>query len=119
MANFPLLKTGAVAQYGSDRTARFSTQVFRFLDGSEQRFPAYAAALHRWAIRLELLDESELSALGDFFVSAGGRAGNFSFTDPWDGAVYSSCRFDVDELDLGFGDFARGQAVVTISEVRG
>ncbi|MBZ5603328.1 MAG: DUF2460 domain-containing protein [Acidobacteriia bacterium] len=115
---FPALKTGAVAQYGSDRTPGFSTQVFRFVDGSEQRFPAYGAALHRWAIRLELLDESELSALGDFFVSVGGRAGSFAFTDPWDGTVYAACRFDADELALGFGDVARGSSVVTISEIR-
>ena len=118
MASFPSLKTGAVAQYGSDRVVPFSTQVFRFVDGSEQRFPAYPAALHRWVIRLELLDEAELSALGDFFVSVGGRAGSFAFTDPWDGTVYGSCRFDADELGLGFGDFARGSGVVTVSEVR-
>ncbi len=116
--NFPLLKTGAVAQYGSDRTPAFSTQVFRFVDGSEQRFPAFGTALHRWVIRLELLDESELTAIADLFVTVGGRAGTFSFTDPFDGTVYASCRFDEDELAPGFGDVARGESVVTISEIR-
>jgi len=119
MANFPALKTGAVAQYPSDRSQNFSTQVFRFVDGSEQRFPAYAASLRRWVIRLDLLDESELTALQDFFVSEGGRAGMFSFTDPFDSTVYASCSFDADELDLTFGGPQAGQATVTIREVSG
>ena len=118
MASFPLLKTGAVTQYGSDRVGAFSTQVFRFVDGSEQRFPAYGTALHRWVIRVELLDEGELTEISDLFLSVGGRAGTFSFTDPWDGTVYASCRFDSDLLDSGFADFARGRSVVGISEVR-
>ena len=64
MANFPALKTGAVAQYPSDRTRRYSTQVLRFLDGSEQRFAGFGAPLKRWLIRLELLDDTELAGFG-------------------------------------------------------
>jgi phage-related protein len=119
MANFPALKTGAFAQYPSDRTQNFSTQVYRFLDGSEQRFPAYGAALRRWVIRLDLLDEAELTALQDFFVSEGGRAGAFSFTDPFDSTVYENCSFAADELDLTFGGFAEGKTTVTIRQVSG
>jgi phage-related protein len=119
MANFPALKTGAVAQYPSDRAQNFSTQVYRFLDGSEQRFPAYGASLRRWVIRLELLDESELTALQEFFVSEGGRAGVFSFTDPFDSTVYSNCSFDADELDLSFSGVADGRTSVLIKENRG
>lgn len=115
---FPFLKTGAVAQYGSDRTPEFSTQVYRFVDGSEQRFTAFAAALHRWVVRLELLDEGELAAFEAFFESAGGRAQTFSFTDPWDGTVYPACRFDADEIGLGFADLAGGQTSLSFSEVR-
>jgi phage-related protein len=118
MANFPALKTGAVAQYGSDRSRMFSTQVLRFLDGSEQRFPGYGTALMQWAIRLELLDESELANLEQFFEDEGGRAGTFSFTDPWDGTVYASCSFGSDELALGFDDVARGKTQVTVKENR-
>jgi hypothetical protein len=65
--SFPALRSGAVAQYGSDRTRRFSTGVFRFIDGSEQRFPAYASSLKKWTIRLQLLSESELVQLEQFF----------------------------------------------------
>ncbi len=119
MANFPVLKTGAVAQYPSDRQQNFSTQVFRFLDGSEQRFPSYGTSLRQWVIRLDLLDESELTSLRDFFVNEAGRAGVFSFTDPFDSTVYANCSFDSDELDLTFGGVQDGSATVVIKENRG
>ena len=116
MATFPMLKTGAVAQYGSERSRQFSTTVLRFLDGSEQRFPGYGTALLQWVIRLDLLDESELENLEQFFESEGGRAGNFSFTDPWDGTVYPSCSFASDDLVLQFQEVARGKTQITVKE---
>jgi phage-related protein len=118
MANFPALKTGVVAQYGSDRSRQFSTQVLRFVDGSEQRFPGYGTPLLRWVIRLELLDESELESLELFFENEGGRAGSFSFTDPWDGTVYANCSFDGDDLALEFQGVARGKTQVVVKENR-
>src|SRR5262249_1379009 len=105
--NFPSLKTGAVAQYGSDRTSSFSTQVYRFVDGSEQRFPS-AMKLRRWVIRLSLLDETELSAIEELFSEE-----TFAFTDPFDGTSCTA-RFDSTELDFSFADVARGQTVITI-----
>jgi hypothetical protein len=118
VAAFPPLKTGAVAQYPSDRNRNFSTQVFRFLDGSEQRFPAYGSPLLQWVIRLDLLDESELTTLEQFFESAGGRAGDFSFTDPWDGTVYPSCSFVSDQIALAYDGPQQGKTTVTIRENR-
>ena len=118
MANFPALKTGAVAQYGSDRSRQFSTQVLRFIDGSEQRFPGYGTPLLQWVIRLDLLDESELENLEQFFENEGGRVGSFSFTDPWDGTVYESCSFASDGLALQFREVARGKTQVTVRENR-
>lgn len=118
MANFPALKTGAVAQYPSDRSSLFSTQVYRFLDGSEQRFPGFGAPLRRWIIRLDLLDEAELTNLQDFFVSEDGRAGDFSFTDPWDGTVYPHCSFESDTLAAEFHGPGKGVAQVVVKENR-
>jgi hypothetical protein len=118
MANFPTLKTGAIAQYPSDRTQQVSTQVYRFLDGSEQRFPAFAAGLRRWTIRLDLLDEAELETLQEFFVGQDGRAGTFSFTDPWDGTVHSNCSFGSDTLALDFEGPMKGVTQVTVKENR-
>ena len=118
MATFPALKTGAVAQYGSGRMRRFSTQVFRFLDGGEQRFQEFGAPLRRWTIRLSLLDEAELAELESFFETQGGRAGAFAFPDPWDGTVYANCSFDDDEMRLEYAGQARGTASVTVKENR-
>jgi hypothetical protein len=118
LASFPALKTGVVAQYPADRQQNFSTQVLRFLDGSEQRFPAYGATLRRWVIRLDSLDEGELANLEAFFESQGGRAGVFSFTDPFDATVYPSCSFDADEFQATYGGPQEGKASVTVKENR-
>jgi len=118
MANFPSLKTGAVAQYPSDRTQRFSTQVHRFLDGSEQRFRGFGAPLKRWLIRLELLDEAELSRLEAFFVEQSGRAGTFAFTDPWDGSVHADCSFESDAMTAAYHGPRDGATSVLVRENR-
>ena len=118
MASFPALKTGAVAQYPSDRTRQFATQVYRFVDRSEQRFPQYGPTLRRWAIRLGLLDEKELTDLEGFFLSVGGRSGQFSFTDPWDGTVYANCSFANDVFTAGFQGPGRSSAAVIVKENR-
>jgi phage-related protein len=118
MATFPPLKTGAVAQYPSDLQQNFSTRVVRFLDGSEQRFPGYGTTLRQWVIRLDLLDESELANLEQFFASQEGRAQEFAFTDPFDGAVYTHCVFGADELELSFNGPQQGKTTVTIRENR-
>lgn len=118
MASFPALKTGAVAQYPSDRTRRFSTQVLRFLDGGEQRFAGFGAPLKRWLIRLELLDETELAGLEDFFVSQSGQAGTFTFTDPWDGTVHANCSFEGDTMTADYRARDDGAASVVIKENR-
>src|SRR5579884_3779018 len=95
---FPILKTGAVLQYPAKRTVQFETDVARYLDGSEQRYRDSAAATHEWTVQLDLLDESELAALDQFFVSSQGIYGNFSFTDPWDGTVHASCSLAADHF---------------------
>ena len=118
MASFPVLKTGAIAQYPSDRTRSFSTQVFRFLDGSEQRFPAFTAQMRQWTVRLDLLDEAELAALEEFFVGEDGRAGAFAFTDPFDGTVYSNCSFASDTLAVQFEGPMKGVTQVVVKENR-
>ncbi len=118
MASFPTLKTGVVAQYPFGRMTQYATNVCRFLDGSEQRFQGYGALLRKWAIRLEFLDEAELAEIGSFFASQSGRAGSFTFTDPWDGTVYPNCSFDADTLSLEFGDPLRGRTSMVVKENR-
>ncbi len=117
MAAFPALKTGAVAQYPSERVVQFSTVVHEFVDGNEQRSAAFGTGLRRWAIRMEALDENELFRLERFFVEQGGASGSFSFTDPWDGIVYSDCSFERDELELAF-EGQSGKASLIVKENR-
>ena len=116
--SFPTLKTGAVAQYPSDRAVQVSAQVFRFLDGSEQRFLALGSPLHKWNIQLDLLDEAELNALEEFFASREGRSGSFMFTDPWDGTVYQNCSFDNDVFAARLRGSGQGGTQVVIRENR-
>ena len=118
MANFPALKTGVVAQYPSDRTRHFSTQVLRFLDGTEQRFHGYRAPLRRWTIRLDLLDEAELKGLESFFLDQQGQFGSFEFVDPKDNASYPDCSLLIDDLDFSVNGERRGKTTMVVRENR-
>ena len=113
---FPTLKTGAVLQYPGKRMLQFSTDVVRFLDGTEQRYRDYGTVLHRWTIKLSLLDESELAAYDQFFLSNQGSFGRFSFTDPWDGIVYPNCSLAADTFAFQVTGEMRGATTVTICE---
>ena len=90
---FPRLKTNAIAQYPALREVVHASRVLRFVDGGEQRWREWAASRRRWLVQLTELDEGELVTLRDFFAGQQGEAGTFSFTDPWDEAVYPNCSF--------------------------
>jgi phage-related protein len=98
VATFPKLKTGAIAQYPSGRKIDYRTAVTRFLDGSEQRFRQTGIATRRWVIQLSQVTSEEIAAIEDFFLSAQGQFGSFSFTDPWDETEYPDCSLESDEL---------------------
>ncbi len=119
MSTFPRLKTGAVAQYPATRTAGYATQAFRFLDGTEQKFPLRGGAATRWVIALDLLDDTEMGQVCAFFQSWQGRFGTFSFVDPWDGSIHPNCSFESDELTLGLDGEGRGRLQVAIKENNG
>jgi phage-related protein len=108
MAAFPQLKTGAVAQYPITRYGQYRNQTIRFIDGTEQRFREGVKAKQSWVIELNGLDESEIAAIEEFFLSTQGSYGSFAFTDPWDGKVYEDCSLDLAEL-----------GTTTIAEMRG
>ena len=118
MNSFPILKTGAVAQYPLAREERFVTDVVRFVDGSEQRFAAYGTPLHRWTIQLSLLDEAEMHLLQEFFRAQMGASGTFAFTDPWAGTVYASCSLENGELRERFDGEMRGNTQLIVTENR-
>ena len=118
MASFPVLASGAVAQYPAERAEGFSTNSFLFVDGQEQHSAEYAAPLKRWFIRLDKLSEDEMFRLEEFFLGQGGASGSFSFTDPWDGVAYPNCSFDSDEIELVFEAPGRGVMAMVIKENR-
>jgi len=118
MSDFPRLKTGAVLQYPAQRKMQFSTSVLRFADGSEQRFRGFPAPLHRWLIRLDLLDEAELHRIREFFRVQGGRAISFEFTDPWDGTIHADCTLEDDEAVETLLGESNGGIALTIRENR-
>src|SRR3989304_5260454 len=93
---FPVLRTGAAAQYPLQREVRHSAEVVRFLDGSEQAYQNQAGPRYRWILDLSLLDDGEIAKLKAFFEQQKGRWGAFSFTDPWSGVTYTTCSFETD-----------------------
>jgi hypothetical protein len=117
MANFPVLKTGAVAQYPITRELRLKNQSLRFVDGSLQRYRDSAGVRQRWVVRLDLLDEGELAAVEEFFAGQQGAYAEFTFADPWDGAEYAHCRLESDDAVLVSSGEMRGSATLTV--VRG
>jgi hypothetical protein len=118
MSAFPRLKTGAVTQYPASRVLEHATEVVRFVDGTEQRYRRRGAAGRRWAIRLDLLDETEMARLQEFFETAKGRFGSFSFEDPWDHSVHADCSLENDELEIQLLGEARGSLALVVKENR-
>jgi phage-related protein len=116
MATFPTLSTGAVLQYPANKTYSFSTHVVQFIDGAEQRFRDRAQYLHRWIVTLDLLTDSEMNGLREFFRIQNGAAGQFSFTDPWDGAVYANCSLETDEMTEVLEAEGQGKTALVIRE---
>jgi hypothetical protein len=118
MLTFPLLNSGAVAQYPERGSTQFNNQVLSFLDGGEQRFRLAAGPLHRWVVQLALLDDSELTALELFVGDTQGAFELFSFTDPEDDMTYANCYLTSDSLDsIRDGDL-RGSTTLEICEER-
>jgi hypothetical protein len=118
MAKFPTLKTDAIAQYPLSETAWQPARVMRFLDGSEQRFSEASAPLKRWLVRLEQLDDAELTILDDFFRQHNGSLDSFEFTDPCTGATLTNCSFVTDSFLLEYAAQDRGRAALVIVENR-
>ena len=118
MTDFPRLKTNAVMQYPATRDFQFANAVLCFVDGSQQRYRESRDALRRWLIRLDLLDEAELSRLRAFFFAEQGRVGSFSFTDPWDEEEYSDCSLDQDSFQFELAGEMRAKTMLVVRQNR-
>jgi hypothetical protein len=114
MSTFPVLSTGAVAQYPSGRRLSYITSVTHFLDGTEQRFRELKQPVRRWIIRLHQLTATEIGGIETFFEDMQGEFGSFSFVDPWDGTEYPDCSFDQDAFSSQALDEMRNQGHLVI-----
>ena len=85
---------------------------------AEQRFCDYPQPLHRWVVALDLLNETEMNNLRQFFRTQNGAAGQFSFTDPWDGTQYPNCSLETDQMLEKLEDAGRGGTTLEIRENR-
>jgi hypothetical protein len=119
MSTFPTLKTGAVIQYPAARVTQFSTGIVQFLDGEEQRYRDFAQPYHRWVVKLDGLDETELQAIRTFAQEMNGAVGVFSFTDPWDATVYPACSLEGAAWPDTVTGPLQSATTLTIRELRG
>ncbi len=115
MATFPVLKTGAVAQYPLGFGMRFATQAVWFLDGSQQKYRLAGAGLRRWKVNLDLLDQQEMAAVIAFVEQQG--SGAFVFTDPITGTNVPNCVLANGQFDATLESELNGQATVMIEEI--
>src|ERR1017187_1518864 len=117
MSTFPaLLNTGAFAQYPLSRTLPLSTQSVSFLDGSQQTYQLAGAGLRNWIVRLDLLDETEISAVIAFAEQIG--TGTFSFTNPVTGETAAKCVIAGERLETSLLNELHGKVTLGIEEVK-
>ena len=88
------------------------------MDGAEQRYRNYAAPLHEWVIRLDLLDEAEIKSLEKFFTDQQGQFEAFSFVDPKDNVTYPDCSLMIDDLVFSLNGEKRAKTTVVVRENR-
>ena len=118
MTTFPILSTGAIAQYPLTRSQEYRTSVQRFVDGSDQRYRELRQPVRRWALRFDQLTSEEAAAIEDFFNSQQGRYGVFSFTDPHDGTEYPECIIESDSIVLDWRSETECQTALIIRSVQ-
>ncbi len=119
MATFPILNSGAVAQYPTSVVFGQSIQVTRFLDGSDQRFPSQGRQYRRWQIKLDLLNESETSQLEAFFTAQQGEYSMFNFPDPISNQNVPNCRLGATGLVNDFVGVDNASSTLWVIETNG
>lgn len=116
MATFPALSSGAIAQYPLPAYVALTTQVVRFLDGSDQRCIVRARPVRWWTVKLSLLNDAELAQLEEFFTEQQGAFGAFDFPDPYSGQTIPNCRLATSELTTLYAGADQGSTELTVME---
>jgi hypothetical protein len=91
---FPQLLTGASSQYPIQKRRRMRTIRNQCLDGREIKLADPMASSIEWQLKYQELVDAEIASLLDFFVSAEGTLGTFTFLDPTDNLLAWSEKFD-------------------------
>lgn len=118
-AIFPSLHSGAVAQYPVSMITGQSTQIVRFLDGTDQRYLQQGRFFRSWQIKLNLLNETEIAQIEAFFISQQGDYSSFSFPDPFSGAVVANCRLASSGLGSQYVDVDSASTSIWVIETNG
>jgi hypothetical protein len=116
MASFPLLSTGAVAQYPLTRGTSFAVEAILFLDGTGQRCVTRGKKLRRWQVALSQLAEAELQQIESFFDGVQGNFGAFTFVDPYTGESVPNCRLSNPSVITQYKAVGTGTASLWIEE---
>lgn len=119
MVTFPLLSTGAVAQYPLSRGTSYDVDIVRFLDGSQQRCLVRGRKLRRWLISLSQLSESELASVEQFFDTVQGNAELFTFIDPMTSESVPNCRLSNSSVVTQYATVGSGSTSIWIEETNG
>lgn len=119
MANFPLLSSGAVAQYPTGFMIGQAAQVIRFLDGSDQRYLTQGRTYRQWQIRLDLLNDIEIAQLEAFFTAQEGDFSTFVFPDPISGDDVPNCRLAAPGLVSAYVGVDISSASLIVMETNG
>jgi hypothetical protein len=119
MTTFPLLSTGAVAQYPLSRGTSHDVDIVRFLDGSQQRCLVRGKKLRRWLISLAQLEENELANVEQFFDAMQGNTELFTFIDPVTNEPIPNCRISNPSVLTQYAAVGNGSAAIWIEETNG
>jgi hypothetical protein len=119
MATFPVLSSGAIAQYPIPLTTGQAAQVIRFLDGSDQRYLAQGKILRSWEIRLDLLNEAEIKRIEEFFSLQQGDYSRFNFPDPFTAIDVPNCRLGSAGLVSDYLDLDASSTSLWVVETHG
>ena len=119
MIAFPLLSSGAVAQYPAPMVTGQAVEVIRFVDGTDQRCLTQGRQFRRWQIRLHLLNGAELQRIESFVAAVQGDYSIFDFPDPFSGADVPNCRLGGPGLATEYAGVDAGSTSVWVIETNG
>lgn len=119
MLTFPVLNSGAVAQYPMPISYVSPVETIRFIDGTDQRFVTRGMTLRTWRIELSFLNEDEINSLEQFFEALSGQYQMFAFPDPYSGTTVANCRLGENSLATDYLATDLGSASLWVVETNG